>query len=141
MENTTPSDHIIHHDRKIGLITDDTVILYTSTSEQKIDLRFIKNVRLIKERVYGRNASFFLSSMLFFYLSYWFYFHQVVLTVFLVLMGVTVLYFSFFNKFYQYTLRIKDKYQATYNIKKCQKDKEDLKKFYYKIVKKTRPKE
>ena len=136
METTTPSDHIIHHDRKIGLITDSEVILYTNKTEEKISLRLIENVRLIKERVYVRNASFFLSSMLFFYLSYWFYFDQVILTVILVLLGVTVLYFSFFNKFYQYTLRIKDKYQATYNIKKCQKDKEDLKKFYYKIVKK-----
>lgn len=135
MESLNNQHEIVHHDKKIGLITNSEVIIYTQKIEQKINLELIKNVQLIKKRAYQWNTAYFIVSAIFFYFAYYFYFAEWIVTTLLFLIGSVVLFFVFYKKYYGYSIRIKDKHNAIYKIESSQINKENIKKFYYKLVK------
>ena len=137
MDTLNNPHEIVHHDKKIGLITNSEVIIYAQKVEQKISLELIKNVQLIKKRAYTLNTAYFVISVTVFYFAYYFYFAQIVITALLLLIGVIILFFAFYKKYYSYSVRIKDKHNSVYKIGGSQRNKEDIKKFYYKIVKRV----
>ena len=137
MESLKNPHEIVHHDKKIGLITNSEVIIYTQKIEQKINLDLIKHVQLIKKRVYNFNAFAVLLSAISIYFAYYFYFAQIIVTALLLLIGVIILFIAFYKKWYSYSVRIKDKHNSVFKIEGSQRNKENIKKFYYKIVKRV----
>jgi hypothetical protein len=135
MESLQNSHEIVHHDKRIGLITNNEVIIYSQNTEQKIELDAIKNIQIIKKRAYQWNTVYFLVSAIFFYFAYYFYFAEWIVTTLLFLIGAVVLFFVFYKKYYAYSIRIKDINHAVYKIESSQNHKGNVKKFYYKLKK------
>lgn len=141
MESATNHIEIKYSDNKLGLITNSQVILYKKDHHEKIDLESVNKVKLIKERVFYFNLILVVSSCISFYLTYHFYHKESVIASVLFVLGASTLLYSFYHKFYNYTMIIKEKNEKVHELKAAQSDRKNIKEFYFKIAKKTRKRE
>lgn len=137
MESTKNDLEIDYFDKKLGLITNNQVIIYKKDHHEKIDLQSVNKVKLVKQRVFYFNLVLVIGSCISFYLTYHFYHKQSVIASLLFVLGASTLLYSFYLKFYNYTMIIKEKDEKVHKLKASQADRNSIKEFYYKIAKKT----
>jgi hypothetical protein len=140
MEVSNNKSDIIHLDEKLGFITQNQVVLYKNNREEKIDIQSVSKVQLIKKRIFNLNLLLLCSSLIVFYLTYFFYHNHSVFASFLFICGISIFLYSFYHKYYNYTIVIKEKNKKVHELKGSQIDRENIKVFYFKIVKRTNKK-
>ncbi|HLP63897.1 hypothetical protein [Flavobacterium sp.] len=138
MESTENDIKIDYFDKKLGLITNNQVIIYKKDQHEKIDLQSVNNVKLVKQRVFYFNLLLVVGSCISFYLTYHFYHKQSVVASVLFILGASTLLYSFYVKFYNYTMIIKEKNEKVHKLRASQADRNNIKEFYFKISKRTR---
>lgn len=138
MESTENDIKIDYFDKKLGLITNNQVIIYKKNQHEKIDLQSVNNVKLVKQRVFYFNLLLVVGSCISFYLTYHFYHKQSVVASVLFILGASTLLYSFYVKFYNYTMIIKEKNEKVHKLRASQADRNNIKEFYFKISKRTR---
>lgn len=136
METTLNLNDIIHHDKKLGMITKKEVILYIDNHEERIGFESIHNVKLIKKRIFIINTLLLLGSGIVFYLTYFFYHIHSIASSVLFILGFSGFLYSFYHKYYRYTIVIKEKDKKVHELKTTQMHRDSVKKFYFKIAKK-----
>lgn len=141
MESSTNNIEISHFDNKLGLVTQHQVILYKKDHHEKIDLQSVNKVKLIKERVFYFNLLLVVGSCISFYLTYHFYNKESVIASVLFVLGASTLLYSFYHKFYNYTMIIKEKNEKIHELKAAQSERKNIKELYFRIAKKTRKEE
>lgn len=137
MESTINEHDIIHHDKKLGFITKNEVILYKKDREEKIDIQSVNNVQLVKTRVFYFNLLLLIGSAIIFYFTYFIYPLHSILASALFVAGCSTLLYAFYHKYYHYTIVIKDKDKTTHQLKTTQVNRDNIKKFYFKIAKRV----
>lgn len=137
METAINDHEIIHHDKKLGFITKNEVILYHKNREEKIDIQSVNNVQLVKTRVFYFNLALLVGSVVIFYFTYFIYPLHSIIASGLFIGGCSTLLYSFYHKYYHYTIVIKKKDKKIHELKTTQVNRENIKKFYFKIAKRV----
>lgn len=141
MESVANDIEIDHFDNKLGLITKNQVIIYKKDRHEKIDLKSVNKVKLVKERVFYFNLILVITSGFSFYLCYHFYHKQSIISSVMFILGGSTLLYSFYHKFYNYIMIIKEKDEKVHELRAPQSDRNNIKEFYFRVAKKTRKKE
>ncbi|MBL7886815.1 MAG: hypothetical protein JNJ52_08710 [Flavobacterium sp.] len=140
METPNDQNDIIHLDEKLGFITQNQVVLYKNNREEKIDIQSVSKVQLVKKRIFNLNLLLLCGSLIVFYLTYFFYHIHSVFASFLFIGGISIFLYSFYHKYYNYTIVIKEKNKRVHELKGSQVDRESIKVFYFKIAKRANKK-
>ena len=135
MNTAINEQDIVHHDKKLGIITQNQLILYIGNREEQIDIQSVNNVQLIKKRVFRLNLFLLVGSLVVFYFTYFFYHMHSVVALLFFAVGLFAFLFSFYHKNYNYTIVIKEKNKTTHQLRAKQVYRENVKKFYFKIAK------
>lgn len=129
-------NQIIHFNEKIGLITENQVILTKLNGHNKIRIDSIERVNLIKRRVFYSNLALFLLSICIFSFAYFFFeSEKIQMYVSVIIFGVILLIYSLLHKFYLYKIVIKEKDNSIVEFQTTQMNRKCIKEFYNMILK------
>ena len=132
-------NQIIHFNKKFGFITDNQIILTNRAAQNKIRIDNIDKIDLLKRRIFYSNVILFSLSVGIISFTYFFFeSEKKQMYITLAFLGIVLLAYSLFHKFYHYKIIIKEKDNSIIEVKSNQINKKNIKDFYNTIAKMVR---
>lgn len=133
------AQHRVHLSKKFGLITHEQVLLLQGGEQQKLDLRTLSSVHLIKKRNYTINLFMGVGVGLLWSVMGW-YAETLPLWGIIVMAGLGTLLagYAAVYRFQTYTLRIRRKNLPEVSVRTTQWHHDEIKTFYMILCQKTR---
>lgn len=137
MNTFETKNDVINLSNKFGYIAENQLIITKGSKHNTIHIDSIKRVNLFKNRLLINNLlCFMMSSAILLYVFLYLRSNKNILFYSMIVLGISLLIYSFIHKFYIYKLVIKENNNRIVEIKTTQINRNQIKDFYKSILNK-----
>lgn len=129
---------ILKYNEKFGVITNKLVLIKLKDKQRKVNYEEIKNVKLVKYRVFYSNIALLVSSLIFIAIGILSENLNSSAKIFIGSASLLLLFYSFLHKFYFYKLEININPDDQVVVITNQSNKSSIKDFYFSILKRVK---